>query len=188
MPVIICGKNSPHRLRNVLSGEISEGVPPFGSGLVIIATPLKNRCKEETTMPALDKFGKGRHCIFLEEILYCRLGACQSPLRWAGRGCSHEDSGLECQRLCACKRKSFCASPPSPKQTFSAVRKSRSGVRFPLQGVSGSGTRPNARGTRAHLTLARREPSPMRYGMGIGPFDDEGRLILLEYNVATFCF
>ena len=42
--------------------------------------------------------------------------------------------------------------------------------------------------TRAHLTLARREPSPMRYGMGIGPFDDEGRLILLEYNVATFCF
>lgn len=28
----------------------------------------------------------------------------------------------------------------------------------------------------------------MRYGMGIGPFDDEGRLILLEYNVATFCF
>ncbi len=43
-------------------------------------------------------------------------------------------------------------------------------------------------GTRAHLTLARREPSPMRYGMGIGPFDDEGRLILLEYNVATFCF
>ena len=46
----------------------------------------------------------------------------------------------------------------------------------------------NARGTRAHLTLARREPSPMRYGMGIGPFDDEGRLILLEYNVATFCF
>ena len=32
------------------------------------------------------------------------------------------------------------------------------------------------------------EPSPMRYGMGIGPFDDEGRLILLEYNVATFCF
>ena len=25
-------------------------------------------------MPALDKFGKGRHCIFLEEILYCRLG------------------------------------------------------------------------------------------------------------------
>ena len=22
----------------------------------------------------------------------------------------------------------------------------------------------------------------------IGPFDDEGRLILLEYNVATFCF
>ena len=29
---------------------------------------------------------------------------------------------------------------------------------------------------------------PMRYGMGIGPFDDEGRLILLEYNVATFCF
>ena len=59
-------------------------------------------------MPALDKFGKGRHCIFLEEILYCRLGACQSPLRWAGRGCSHEDSGLECQRLCACKRKSFC--------------------------------------------------------------------------------
>ena len=61
-------------------------------------------------------------------------------------------------------------------------------IRFPLQGVSGSGTRPNARGTRAHLTLARREPSPMRYGMGIGPFDDEGRLILLEYNVATFCF
>ena len=33
------------------------------------------------------------------------------------------------------------------------------------------------------MTLARREPSPMRYGMGIGPFDDEGRLILLEYNV-----
>ena len=41
---------------------------------------------------------------------------------------------------------------------------------------------------RDSLTLARREPSPMRYGMGIGPFDDEGRLILLEYNVATFCF
>lgn len=48
------------------------------------------------------------------------------------------------------------------------------------------GQTPGGRGR--HLTLARREPSPMRYGMGIGPFDDEGRLILLEYNVATFCF
>lgn len=28
----------------------------------------------------------------------------------------------------------------------------------------------------------------MRYGMGIGPFDDEGRLILLEYNVAHLLF
>ena len=165
-----------------------EGYGPCGVAVIVEALTDNRQRTAPEIRHYFDKFGKGRHCIFLEEILYCRLGACQSPLRWAGRGCSHEDSGLECQRLCACKRKSFCASPPSPKQTFSAVRKSRSGVRFPLQGVSGSGTRPNARGTRAHLTLARREPSPMRYGMGIGPFDDEGRLILLEYNVATFCF
>ena len=42
---------------------------PVGSGLVIIATPLENRCREEIAMPALDKSGKGRHCMFAAGIL-----------------------------------------------------------------------------------------------------------------------
>lgn len=86
------------------------------------------------------------------------------------------------------KRKSFCCIPAKSKADIFCCQEIK--IRCPLSapGRLWFWNPPNARGTRAHLTLARREPSPMRYGMGIGPFDDEGRLILLEYNVATFCF
>ena len=40
-------------------------------------------------------------------------------------------------------------------------------------------SRPGYSGT---LTLARKAPIYVRYGMGVGRFDEEGRLILLEYE------
>mgnify|MGYP000044492483 FL=1 len=84
---------------------------PFGSGLVIIATLLETAVgKKQQCLPLTNPARAGIVCL-RQGFLYCRLWACQGPLRWTGRSCCHEDCVLERQRPCGLQAQRLFACP-----------------------------------------------------------------------------
>ena len=84
--------------------------------------------------------------------------------------------------LAACKRKGFLRVLANSRADIFCCQEIKAHCPLSTPGYSqfwNPAQRPGYSGT---LTLARKEPLSVRYGMGIREFDEEGRLITLEYN------
>ena len=84
--------------------------------------------------------------------------------------------------LAACKRKGFLRVLANSRADIFCCQEIKAHCPLSTPGYSqfwNPAQRPGYSGT---LTLARKEPLSVRYGMGIREFDEEGRLIALEYD------
>lgn len=84
--------------------------------------------------------------------------------------------------LAACKRKGFLRVLANSRADIFCCQEIKAHCPLSTPGYSqfwNPAQRPGYSGT---LTLARKEPLSVQYGMGIREFDEEGRLIALEYD------
>ena len=84
--------------------------------------------------------------------------------------------------LATCKRKGFLRVLANSRADIFCCQEIKAHCPLSTPGYSQFWNPAQRSGYSGTLTLARKEPLSVRYGMGIREFDEEGRLIALEYN------